>query len=600
MIIHSLKIENFKKFGDLKVEFEQLDCLVGGNNSGKSTILQALALFDFCLHQCLSKTNGKPITLKNRSISEEDFVVLPVTRGTDLWHDRIWQAKNKHILIAIIVEFDNEKTVKTTLDFNFNRFSIATETEDKEEWLTELQNFKISYLPVFSTFQTKEEKRTSLAIRNELSRGNVNTVIRNLLLSLKEKNEENTLVELLQRAFPAIKKIKIQFDEAAQQFIEVNYLEEGKKKEFDIFSAGSGFQQFIYLFGFILLEKPNVILLDEPDVHLHGQLQKNLFYELHKLVEHENKQVIFATHSRDLITIVPPENIIRVSENQVQRLNHEFEIFAILENLGSLENTQLITLQEFRRVLVVENTNDWETIQVFGRLIFGEALMQTLSKRLTVIYTYGNPVKKELHTLRKQLQHSFADKTKEVKMFVVADRDYFPYPEELIQDLQKKEENFNDSHTHHISWHIWERNEIENYWVEPSIFLRLVKPKPSAQMSIEQQMLENKFKELIDNQKDTIEGYFLKGFEEYSKHFGKKWESMTCLQKAKERLKTAWHTPLHHIDAKLLRKNLMTWLQENKQEAFSDKKILQILQKEDLVKEIHDLLKNLALFAGIK
>lgn len=600
MLIKQLKIEKFKKFDSLTINFDTLDCLVGGNNSGKSTILQALALFDFCLHQCLSKINGKAITLKNRSITEEDFVVLPVTKGTDLWHDRIWQAKNKHILIAITVIFDNDKEVKTTLDFNFNRFSLVTKTDPDEQWLTELQAFKISYLPVFSTFQTKEEKRTQIAVRSELNRGNVNVVIRNLLLSLKEEKREQELADLLQRSFPSIKKMRIEFDESAQQFIEVSYLEDDKRKEFDIFSAGSGFQQFIYLFGFILLEEPNIILLDEPDVHLHGQLQKNLFEELQRLIRERNKQVIFATHSRDLITNVPPENIIHVSHQSAKRLSKDFEVFNVLDTLGSLENTQLIVLQEFRRVLIVENSTDWDTLQTFGRLVLGEIQMQEIAKRLTVIYAHGNPVKQEIHKLRKQLQDSFTDKTKDVRVFVVADSDYFPQTDELIDDLRKKERGFNNSTTNYIDWHIWERTELENYWVIPSVLLRLLKPKTNAQMTIGEDVFQATFAKLVEEQKDKIEGRLLKGYEEYSKHFKKGWDSTTCLEKAKERLKIIWENSLHYADAKLLRKNIASWLQESNYESFSDKKIMSLILKEDLPKEMSIFFENLAHFAGVK
>jgi predicted ATP-dependent endonuclease of OLD family len=50
MFIKSVQIENFKRLKELNVELKSLDCLVGSNNSGKTTLLQALALFDFCLH----------------------------------------------------------------------------------------------------------------------------------------------------------------------------------------------------------------------------------------------------------------------------------------------------------------------------------------------------------------------------------------------------------------------------------------------------------------------------------------------------------------------------------------------------------------------
>jgi len=596
MIIKSLHIKNFKKFQNLTIDLQTLDCLVGGNNSGKSTILQALALFDFCLHQCLSKTNGNPITLKKRTITEDDFVILPVTKSIDLWYDRILNTDNNHVLIAITVFFDNEKQVKTTLELNFNRFIIETETDLDEKWLTDLQKFKIAYLPVFSTFQIKEEKRTQLAVKNELGRGNVNIVMRNLLLALKEANREQELIDLMQRAFPNIEKMSIEFDEASMQFISVTYLEKGKKKEFDISSAGSGFQQFIYIFGFILLEKPNIILLDEPDKHLHGQLQKALLYELERLIKNE-KQVFLATHSRDLITAVLPENIIHLYDGNAERLELDYQVFNALETLGSMENTQLVVLQEYKRVIVVENKDDWDIIQHFCKLILGETQMQEVCKRFAVCFAYGNPYKQDMPRFRKSLQDIFTKKAgKSVKMFVIADRDYFPYPEELINDLQKKELNFNKSAENHITWHIWQRNEIENYLIDISVLMRLIKPKPQAQISIDEQLFRHKYTQLIDEQKDNVEARFMKGFEEYSKYFQKGWDSTTWLSKAKETLKNEWQNATYWIDAKKITPNIIGWLQQNQYQQFSDKKILEVLTKDDLSPEIHELVRQLSNF----
>ena len=99
--------------------------------------------------------------------------------------------------------------------------------------------------------------------------------------------------------------MSIDFDEVTDRYITVTYREEGHSKDFDIFSGGSGFQQFLYLFGFILLRRPTVIMLDEPDAHLHGSLQAVLLDELKRLVE-QDRQVLFATHSRELITRVSP------------------------------------------------------------------------------------------------------------------------------------------------------------------------------------------------------------------------------------------------------------------------------------------------------
>lgn len=231
------------------------------------------------------------------------------------------------------------------INLNFNRFSLNIQTDESESWLTELQKFKIAYLPIFSTIQTREEKRTAVAVRNELNKGTGNSVIRNLLLTLLERNKQTELEAIIVRAFPSIENLKIVFDEASMQYISVTYSEGSKTKEFDILSAGSGLQQFIYLFGFILLEEPQVILLDEPDVHLHGALQKSLYEELQRLVEERGKQIIFATHSRDLIARLMPENILSLSEGEAKRLQLDYEVYNTLEELGLIDNTQLTVLQ---------------------------------------------------------------------------------------------------------------------------------------------------------------------------------------------------------------------------------------------------------------
>jgi len=106
MLIRQVRIENFKRFDRLEIDLRVIDCLVGPNNSGKTTLLQALALFDFCIHHSLSSRNGH-IELKRRNIAPEEFYVLPVSSPVDLWTDRKTQSKSKHKIIKITLTFDD-------------------------------------------------------------------------------------------------------------------------------------------------------------------------------------------------------------------------------------------------------------------------------------------------------------------------------------------------------------------------------------------------------------------------------------------------------------------------------------------------------------
>ena len=333
MLLTKVRIENFKRFEQLEVELKPLDCLVGPNNSGKTTLLQAMALFDFCVHHCLSKKNGG-YELKPRTISPEEFYILPVSDPMELWTDRKTMAGGKQKRIQIRATFDEKQDVTATVKLDFNRFGIGVETADSsQEWLAKLAGYRIAYLPVFSVFLAQEERRTPGVIDDELARGHVHNVIRNLLLDLKEKQRHGDLLEALKRSFSELKDMRIEFDEVSDRYISVAYQEAGHPKEFDVFSAGSGFQQFLYLFGFVRLRQPTAILLDEPDVHLHGILQKALLRELHRLVD-EGKQVLFATHSRDLINGVNPENVISLEGSEARRLAVAYDVYDTLDRLG--------------------------------------------------------------------------------------------------------------------------------------------------------------------------------------------------------------------------------------------------------------------------
>lgn len=592
MVIKRIKIENFKRFSRFEVELKPLDCLVGGNNSGKTTLLQAIALLDFCIRICLSRksSNGSSgiIEIKNRSVAPEDFVVLPATKPIDLWTDRTAQKANKHILIGIEATFDNNSTVKTTIDLNFNRFSISLETDDNQEWLLILAQSRISYLPVFSTFLTQEVKSTSAVIEDALIRGRVNSVIRNLLLDLKEKEGKiNELEEILRRAFPNFNKLKVEFDEISDRFIDVSYYEQGKRKEFDIFMAGSGFQQFLYLFGFILLRNPSIILLDEPDVHLHGTLQDNLLQELKRLVE-EGKQVIFATHSRDLITHVDPEQIVHLFDGGYKRLSVAFDIYDALEDLGSIDNIQLAQIQAFKRLLVLENDSDWRFIQIFGNKVIGESAWQDVEKRLGVFYAKGNPANQNISRLRQQISTMLSISGSPLKMFVISDRDYYPEREELMNELSESDEN--------VNWHVWDRNEIENYLLHQDAIIRV-----SNIDGIFRGNFLDEYRNLLENSKQSARDKLISAFEKYRNQKKTGWDIVGITRKAEEFLSTHWQIDtLKLADAKdIVLPGLKNWLQRNGFKQFSDIKLAEYLTVEELPEEIHMIIKSLAQFAGV-
>ena len=84
-MITKLTLRNFKSVGQETYNFTQFDLLIGRNNSGKSTVLQALAIWQYCVDEFRgskrSGSTGVQIVLPN-------FTALPVPEFNLLWKDR--------------------------------------------------------------------------------------------------------------------------------------------------------------------------------------------------------------------------------------------------------------------------------------------------------------------------------------------------------------------------------------------------------------------------------------------------------------------------------------------------------------------------------
>jgi len=593
MIIKKAKIENFKRFDDLEVEFSSFDCIVGANNSGKTTLLQSLALFDFCLHHCLTRRNGE-IELKRRTIAPEEFYVLPIVDPVHLWTDRRTQAGGKHKIIKIGVTFEGDKGVTANIDLNYNRFAISIESNDQSTtWLEQLLKSRISILPVFSMFLPQEERRTPAVISDELARGRVNSVIRNLLLDLKLQDRQHDLIQVLQRTFPDLTNIDILFDEVSDRYISVTYQERGRPKQFDLFAAGSGFQQFVYLFGFIILQQPTVVLLDEPDVHLHGTLQHTLLEELERLVEN-GKQVLFATHSSDLIRRVNPEHILTIEATNVTRLRVAFDTYDTLDKLGSIDQTQLPIVQNYQRVLGLEGESDKQLLWILCSKVLGQAIWQQVERRLAICYLRGNPWKQKgnVQKLREQLQSMLSIRGRALEMYVIGDRDYHPDLQGLLTTLP----------SNHLVWHIWQRAEIENYLLNLDGLQRVLGDFAEESPDLFE-LLKGEY-EKISNEQEVYDRAFdrlTKAYDEISKADRYGWDNPTVNQKAREYLSIHWEEDkLELLDAKdYVLPRIKQWAQSQRIGQFSDKALADALLVDEIPQEIHQVAHELANFAGV-
>ena len=125
----------------------------------------------------------------------------------------------------------------------------------------------------------------------------------------------------------------------------------------DIASAGSGFQQALLLFAFLETRPGAVLLLDEPDAHLHVILQDAIYGELRAAAMRRGSQLIVATHSEVLIDSVEPRELCIVLDRPRMAADNA-ERSRVISALRVLSNADVMMAMETRGVLYVEGYTD--------------------------------------------------------------------------------------------------------------------------------------------------------------------------------------------------------------------------------------------------
>lgn len=107
-----------------------------------------------------------------------------------------------------------------------------------------------------------------------------------------------------------------------------------------------------------------LFLIDEPDIYLHAELQRQLLSLLRNL----GPDILIATHSTEIITEAESDDIVLINKRKTsgKRIKHPSEIFEVFSILGSNLNPTLTQLAKTRRVIFVEG-KDFQIISRFAR-----------------------------------------------------------------------------------------------------------------------------------------------------------------------------------------------------------------------------------------
>lgn len=363
-MISSLMLQNFKNVGKQVYDFTRFDLLVGRNNSGKSTVLQSLAIWQFCVDEFhRSKRTGS----KGIQVVLPNFTALPVPEFNLLWKDRTdrhWplvdgKKKQEYILIGISVAWTLPNGEIDSFGVELRYHSPQTIYAIPADGWAKFRDCeargdlpKIAYVPPFSGLEPTEKWLDLSPIRQQVGKAQPGSVLRNLLLWVCPPTETrravrasnkfddwDELVSIIERWF-SVKIHAPKYDSNKDVYITVEYRQNGK--DYDIISGGSGFHQTLTLLAFLYGYEPTTILLDEPDAHLHVNLQREILDYFKRKSQERNVQFLIATHAEEFARGVDPSQIVSLLGPEPKRVQSAPDVLRAMAEVSNEEITRLL------------------------------------------------------------------------------------------------------------------------------------------------------------------------------------------------------------------------------------------------------------------
>ena len=580
IFVKSLRIQNFKSFSDFKIDFGDINVLVGINNAGKSTVLLGVtACFNFLAE--LIKERKKLGNKASRAAVDIEYLNLPHVK--DAWHKKKQRGQGGKIIPVIFsIEFSSGIKFEIYLRQFYGQPHISIQNSEidvsREDIMKILESNPI-LVPGFVGALVVEEYVTSQSVNRIIKTGRHTEVLRNVLLKLQKSSPRRFTIldKILEERF-GIKLSNISFDEKVDEFVTTDYKE--KDTELDIVMGGSGFLQFLQLLTFILSEQSNIVLLDEPDAHLHPSLQKILISVLAELSKKESIQFIIATHSKEIVNQTDPRKIIFIDNENTEgkHLSSTPEIIDVLGKLGSIDHIDLALLLQTKKCLFLEG-NDFKILHQFANILKIGAFHG--NKQVVPIRRGGENNDRYYDDLTVFRNFIGSD----LKGYSIIDRDY--KSDDLAADIIKK------SQQKQVKTHVWNLHELENYLLIPEIIERIVNRKIDLKYHEPISNVKELIIESADEIRRNIEDSMSDVLIHRSRYEGSIIEASTANKQAREIVASNWNEwdkLIKMIPGKDILTTLKSKIQNKYNVSFSNFELAQDIQKNEIPSEIRDVL----------
>ena len=454
-MLTKLTIRNFKRFGEVEVELGNPVVFIGPNNSGKTSAMQALALWDIGVKRWNERRAGKSAPEKRPgvTVNRRDLFAIPHPSAAHLWRGlhvrdvrRVdGRQRTNNVRIDLIVEgVDEDRAWSCGLEFDYaNEESFYCRPLRLDEGRppermpvpNEAGSLRIAFLPPMSGLAANETRLDQGAVNVRVGEGRTAEVLRNLCFRILEDDRDRwaSLVERIEALF-GVELDRPRYVEERGE-VTMGYRERGSL--LDLSSSGRGLQQTLLILAYMYANPGAVILLDEPDAHLEILRQRQIYGLIAEVAAESGSQIIAASHSEVLLNEAADKDLVIAFVGKPHRIGDgQSQLRKALADIGF---DQYYQAEQTGWVLYLEGSTDLAILQAFAKRLGNDSGVRAL-ERPFVRYVGNNPptAQHHFHGLREAIPN-----LKGVALFDRLDRGAPDDP--LLQHL------------------VWNRREIENY-----------------------------------------------------------------------------------------------------------------------------------------
>lgn len=356
--ITSVEIRRFKRLQEVDIALGDTTLLIGANNSGKSSILQAIH-FAVSIAQS-ARLVGEGVAWRNDafelSFNPAQLIYSPVADVLSLATGGTLQ-EQRPTQIEIVFQAEDEARCTVGLRRGRNRnVSVSIVGRQLGTLLMDLEHPFTVYAPGLAGVPKEEQYLSPGVVRRIVARGDANLALRNVLRMLHANQESwDLFIQDMGSIFQGI-SIEIDFDENTDENIQVRFrLPGGPTLPVD--AAGTSILQASQILAYIALFRPQVLILDEPDSHLHPDNQRALCDLIYRLASSRGFQALISTHSRHVLDAMKGRSTtVWLSKGQAVD-EPDLSTTAMLLDLGALDSVDYFANGELRCVVATEDSD---------------------------------------------------------------------------------------------------------------------------------------------------------------------------------------------------------------------------------------------------